>query len=395
MELSSSVNSPEIHRDPSPTGKECQDFRLLTVSSQPSDFRIEPDNRFHSMSALEILRETVRILRFNSTAFVVIAILLICPVAAVFLSNVLVDESIVKMLTIRLVLIAKSSGLPLIPIIEHSCQRFAESILASAMCFPLFVTLSLVSKAAVVHTVDCTYAKKRFEASQFFAIVRNIWNRLLLTYASACLAIVGCLTLFLVLLGAVCSTLYALAFSPDLIVFAAVIVGLIFSVIFANAVIICNISIVICVLEDIAGPGALLRSCVVIRGQTQVGLLIFLVSTIGTVFVEGLFEHRVKTLSYGDGSSRIWEGPLLVVMYSFVVLTDSMMNAVFYFSCRSSSMAISNGEQDSSLDMPVSDESTDSRTSPYRQHRQTMTTVWRLASTISEQQQWGKVREEG
>ncbi|XP_022992238.1 uncharacterized protein LOC111488617 [Cucurbita maxima] len=357
MELSSSVNFPEIHRDPPPTSKECQDFRLLTVSSQPSDFRIEPENQFHSMSALEILRETVRILRFNSTAFVVIAILLICPVSAVFLSNVLVDESIVKMLTIRLVLIAKSSGLPLIPIIEHSCQRFAESILASAMCFPFFVTLSLVSKAAVVHTVDCTYAKKRSEASQFFAIVRNIWNRLLLTYASACLAIVGCLTMFLVLLGAVCCTLYTLAFSPDLIVFAAVIVGLIFSVIFANAVIICNISIVICVLEDIAGPGALLRSCVLIRGQTQVGLLIFLVSTIGTVFVEGLFEHRVKTLSYGDGSSRIWEGPLLVVMYSFVVLTDSMMSAVFYFSCRSSSMAISNGEQDSTLDTPV-DEST-------------------------------------
>jgi hypothetical protein len=35
----------------------------------------------------------------------------------------------------------------------------------------------------------------------------------------------------------------------------------------------------------------------------------------------------VKTLSYGDGSSRLWEGPLLVLMYSFVTLIDSMMSA--------------------------------------------------------------------
>lgn len=361
MELSSSVNSPNTHRDPPPTDKEeCEEFRLCTVSStKPSDFAIQSsDDRFYSMSALEILRETVRILRYNSTAFVVIAVLLICPVSAVFLSNVLVDESVVKMLTIRLILVAKSSGLPLMPIIEHSCQRFAESILSSAMCFPLFVTLSLVSKAAVVHSVDCTYAKRRFEAGLFFALIRNIWNRLLSTYASVCLAIVGCLTMFLVLLGAVCTTFYVLGFSPDLVVSAAVIVGLVFSVIFANAVIICNIAIVICVLEDVAGPEALLRSCILIKGQTQVGLLIFLGSTIGTVFVEGLFEHRVKTLSYGDGSSRIWEGPLLVVMYSFVVLTDSMMSAVFYFSCRSSSMVISNGDHDSIWNIEDSDAST-------------------------------------
>lgn len=68
------------------------------------------------------------------------------------------------------------------------------------------------------------------------------------------------------------------------------------------------------------------------------GILIFLGSTIGMAFIDGLFEHRVKTLSYGDGSSRIWEGPLLVIMYSFVVLIDSMMSAVFYFSCISSNV---------------------------------------------------------
>ncbi|KAL7222742.1 hypothetical protein ACSBR1_024444 [Camellia fascicularis] len=127
-------------------------------------------------------------------------------------------------------------------------------------------------------------------------------------------------------------------------------VVLVFSVMFANAIIICNIAIVISVLEDVSGPQALLRSSLFIRGQTQVGLWIFLGSTIGLAFVEGLFEHRVKTLSYGDGSSRLWEGPILVLLYSLVVHIDSMMTAVFFFSCRSYSMEASNGEGPSVLE---------------------------------------------
>ena len=107
---------------------------------------------------------------------------------------------------------------------------------------------------------------------------------------------------------------------------------------FANVIIICNTTIVISILEDVSGPRAFVRANDLIKGQTQVGLLIFLGSTIGLTFVVGLFEHRLKILSYGDGASRVWEGPLLVVMYSFVVFVDTMMNAVFYFSCISYSM---------------------------------------------------------
>ncbi|XP_021807574.1 uncharacterized protein LOC110751409 [Prunus avium] len=304
-------------------------------------FELEPpgnDHRFHPMNALEILRETVRILRYNSWGFLGIAALLICPLSALLLSNLLVDQSLVKRLTIRMLLIAKSSGLPLRDFISHSCQRFAEMAISSTMCFPLYITLSLLSKAAVVYSVYCSYSLKKFDVSQFYLIMCKIWRRLLSTYVWMCMVVVGCLILFFILLLAVCNTCSIFGLSPPHIVYAAMAVGLIFSVIFANAIIICNIAIVISVLEDVSGPEALVQSGVLIKGQTQVGLLIFLGSTIGMAFVEGLFEHRVKTLSYGDGSSRIWEGPLLVIMYSFVVLIDSMMSAVFYFSCRSFKM---------------------------------------------------------
>ncbi|PWA54142.1 hypothetical protein CTI12_AA438800 [Artemisia annua] len=303
------------------------------------------DHVFQTTSALEILRETIRILRYNLSGFMAIGAFLICPVSAVLLSNVLVDQGLVKRVVIRLLLVAKSCGLPLSSFVERFCFKFAESAVAAVMCFPLYVTLLLISKAAVVYSVDCTYSRKMFDASKCYVIVRKIWKRILATYLLACSVVIGSLTLFLGLLAGVSSLFSVIGFTPDLNAYMVIIFGLFFSVFFANAVIICDLSMVISVLEDVSGAEALLRSSVLIRGQTQVGLMIFLGSTIGMAFIEGLFEHRVKTLSYGDGSSRIWEGPLLVVMYSFVVLINFMMSTVFYFSCKSYSL-----ENDSSIE---------------------------------------------
>ncbi|KAF8369422.1 hypothetical protein HHK36_032567 [Tetracentron sinense] len=343
-------------------GSEESHLQRLEFDSSDSGIRgnSESDHQFHSMSALEILRETVRILRYNSSAFMVIAAVLICPVSAVYLSNVLVDQSIVKRLTTRLLLVARSSGLPLKPFIKQSCKSFAEMALSATFSFPLYITFSLLSKAAIVYSVDCTYSKKKFDLSNFLGIIVKIWRPLVSTFLWVCMVIIGCLALFLVLLVAVCNIFSILGFPSDLIVYPMIMVGLIFSVIFANAMVICNIAIVLCVLEDVSGPKALLRSGVLTKGQTQVGLLIILGSTMVLAFLEGLFEHRVKTLSYGDGSSRIWEGPLLVIMYSFVMLIYSMMNAVFYFSCRSSSIEALEGECHNLLeDMAVSSGSRD------------------------------------
>ncbi|KAJ6726686.1 SON OF SEVENLESS PROTEIN [Salix purpurea] len=275
MEVSSGasprMNMHQLQKDGSEE-THFQDFELESF-----DYNDSHNLQFYSMSALEILRETARILQCNLWSFITIAALLICPVSAILLSNVLVDQSIVKRLSTRLLLVAKSSGLPLRPLIRQLCHRFAEMAVSSATCFPLFITLSLLSRAAVVYSVDCTYSRKDVDGSKFLAMASKIWRRIVSTYLWS-------------------------------------------------------------------WPQALLRSSVLIRRQTQVGLLIFLGSTIGMTFIEGLFEHRVKTLSYGDGSSRIWEGPLLVIMYSFVVLIDLMMSAVFYYSCRSHGMEPSHGE---------------------------------------------------
>ena len=122
-------------------------------------------------SSKEILRETVRILRYNLSGFMAIGAVLICPVSAVLLSNVLVDPSIVKRLAIGTVL---------------------------------------------------------------------IWKRIFSTYLLVCTVIVGCLTSFFVLLIGVSSLLSVIGFPPSSVAYTAIIIGLFFSVFFANAIIICE-----------------------------------------------------------------------------------------------------------------------------------------------------------
>lgn len=329
MEVSGD-SSPVARENPKEVDPELQIFEFERTNNE-SRF----DDDFHSMSALEILRETVWILRFNSMGFISIMALLILPVSAVLLSNVLVNQSLVRRLTVRLLLVVRSSGISLGHFVKQYGHKFSEKVVAAAVSFPLCATFLLLSKAAIVYAVDCTYSREQFDSLKFYMIMTNIWKRIVFTYLWVWTVISGCVTLFLLLLVAI-STMFSMSGLPsNLILYPAVVVGMIFAIILANCVVICNIAIVISVLEDVSGPQALLRSRSLIKGKTQVCLLIFLGTTVGMAFVEGLFDHRVKTLSYGDGSSRIWEGPLLVVMYSFLLLLDSMMNTVFYFCCKS------------------------------------------------------------
>lgn len=100
--------------------------------------------------------------------------------------------------------------------------------------------------------------------------------------------------MFCVFLVALCSALVVLGFSSNVVVYVALTTELVFSIIFANAIFICNIVLVISSLDDVSGAQAMLRSSILIKSQTQVGLLIYLGSTIGMAFLKGLFELRGK-----------------------------------------------------------------------------------------------------
>ncbi|KAK9051015.1 hypothetical protein SSX86_027640 [Deinandra increscens subsp. villosa] len=299
---------------------------------------LRSDHLFRHTGSLEILRETVRILRCNPTTFIAISALLIYPVSALHLLNRLIDQSVVRQIEQTLVFIVESSGLSSVPFVKQSCHKFAELTVSSIVSFPLYCTLLLVSKSAVVYSVECVYSRKKLVTFKFYAMTRKIWRRVISTYMLTCALLVGCLTLFLMVVICVSKLLCMIGFSPDSIACIAGITGLFFLVLFAHTVIVCDLCLVILMSEDVSGRQAMVRSSVLVKGQTRAGLMVFIGSTIGIAVVKGVLEHRVKSLSYGEGCLRIWERPVLVLVYSFVVLVDFMMSTVFFFSCKSYSL---------------------------------------------------------
>ncbi|GJN11143.1 hypothetical protein PR202_ga29315 [Eleusine coracana subsp. coracana] len=267
--------------------------------------------RLPPMNAMEILRETVRVLRADPHAFTSVLFLLLCPASGcLLLSAAALDTSVVLPLARRLLVAAASSGLPLTHFVRQLAHHLAATLVSAVVSFPALITLLLAARAAVAYTVAAVYAGKPLAAAEVTALARRAWPRLAATYSLGCAAIAAGLVAFLALLVAACSALKSMLYPPDIVVLAGLFTVLAYSVVYAHTVIVCNLGGVIAVLEDVAGP-------------------------------------QVKTLSYGDGSSRLWEGPLLVLMYSFVMLVDSMMSAVFYFTCRSSNLDFVDEEGDS------------------------------------------------
>lgn len=312
-----------------------EDHHLLPYRFPKS---LNMEQRFNSLTALEILRETIRILRFNSSGFLVIAALLICPVSTILLSDAFVDQSVVGKLSFRFRLVAETSGLPKSDFTNLVCRKLSESVLSLTFCFPYLITLWLFGKAAIVHSVAGTYAGKTLTIAKFITMIRKIWKRVMLTYIWVCIAIIGCIAVFLLLLVIVVNMAVSMGICSNCAIYAVLGLGVFFSVLFAHTLIICNLANVISIFEDCRGLAALFRSMHLIKGRTQVGLMIILGIAIGTAFVESLYEYRVKSLTYGDVYSRMWEGPLLIIMYTFVVLIDAMMSCIFYFTCKCSSL---------------------------------------------------------
>ncbi|CAA6657440.1 unnamed protein product [Spirodela intermedia] len=221
----------------------------------------------------------------DGSVFTAILALLICPVSAALLSDAFFSRTFVGALSRRLMIVAVSTGLPLTHFVRQACHHLAGTLLSAVSCFPLLITFLLLARASIAYSVACCYAGKKILVSEFLALLRGKWRRLVSTYLWA--------------------------FYPALLAVLA------FSIVYAHTIIVCNLASVISVLEDKSGLEALLRSICLVRGQTQAGLMIFL-------------GRRLEWLLSKD-----------------CLNTD----AVFYFTCRSSSIE----ELSWNSDTPVED----------------------------------------
>lgn len=107
------------------------------------------------------------------------------------------------------------------------------------------------------------------------------------------------------------------------------ILGIPFCVVFAHLMVVGNLARVLSVVEsECYGLESFLTANKLTEGRRQTALALTLLSNTSLRLVEFLFEFRMCT------DISIWEGPILVSMYSSVLVFDTVMNAVFYYACK-------------------------------------------------------------
>ncbi|MCO5557420.1 hypothetical protein L7F22_010984 [Adiantum nelumboides] len=312
-----------------------------SLRHHPHEVLARHADRFGAMSALDIVRESVTILRANSSTLMTLMLLLICPVSGLLLSHALLHGKLANKLAARLFAAAGSMGLlHYLSLVKSIYESLSQVLLSYMFSAPILFTVWLLAKASIIHIVSGTYINKPVSIYSSLAAGFQLWRHIFYTYFCNCLILVSfgitAATIFLIVI----SLLDTLQFSADLIFLMELALGLCYSVIFAQILVIGNLANVISILEEETGIAALARSFHLIKGKIQVALSLFCGTLLGLVMVEGLYQYRVIGIppsNYAiNTASRMWEGPLLVFMYSFLLLMDTVIGCVFYFTCKSS-----------------------------------------------------------
>jgi len=230
-------------------------------------------------------------------------------------------------------------------------HKLSETILSYVLCFPFLATFSLWARAAVAHTVADTYASHRPSWHRLIQQLPKLWKRLVETYIWVCLLILGFNALMFVLMSAIINGVYVLGLPAVWGIGDFICGGILYAIVFAHAMIVCNLATVVCVMEADCcyGLDAVFKAMYLIRGRTQIALLMALVANMSLALVESLFQYRVMGMKHGssfynENSSRITslaiEASLLIFMYSMVGVMESVISCVFYYICKSSRLEL-------------------------------------------------------
>ncbi|GFY98337.1 hypothetical protein Acr_12g0008780 [Actinidia rufa] len=221
-------------------------------------------------------------------------------------------------------LLEQNGGLPLPKLLSVNIVRIV-------ICLPSAITFSLLGRAATIQAVSDSYNGINLNGRRLFTRGGLAWVKLLQTSFLEFMIVVGLTGVLVASLATVPKILLACGIRSTGLGFWGVLgfLGIPFCVAFAHVMVVGNLAWVLNVLEgECYGFESLAKARSLMKGRKQTALGMTLLSNVGFRLVESLFEFRMnKGLS-------LWEGPMLVSMYSFVLILDTVMNVVFYYTCK-------------------------------------------------------------
>ncbi|KAL3528428.1 hypothetical protein ACH5RR_007750 [Cinchona calisaya] len=302
---------------------------------------MEQLSRYPMEKTVKIMRRSIYIFLQKYQSFTTTAALLAFPFAAlVLLSETSIpSSSLLHAIQHRLQSLFDAAGFP------RSSEFFtvlnlklSQTIATSFLVFPFTLTFLLFSKAFIIQ-VFCNHKPTSDHA---FASFLSLYSPLFLTQICNMLVIISanatcfCLLFF----GFNCLDGLGLLNRKTLLFFSAT-GAVLYSIILANAFIICNLGLILSGMENSGGYIAILKACVLIRGRTATALALALPINMALAATEALFQYRVVRSyhhhhSESPISSIAFEGIFIAFLYSVLLVLDTVVGCVFYQSCKAS-----------------------------------------------------------
>ncbi|KAI3833774.1 hypothetical protein MKX03_016806 [Papaver bracteatum] len=211
--------------------------------------------------------------------------------------------------------------------------KLSQTITCSIFSLPFTLSFLLIAKSAVIQALH--HKTPSTTASSVF----SLYNPLLLTHLCNSFIIFSAHAVGLCFLFVLFNSFSELGYSsPDSAFFLSAGGAVVYSLILANTLIVCNMALVVAGMENCGGFVAILKACVLIRSRVSTALSLALPVNLGLAFLEALFQYRVITiyhLSDKISFTTAFEGLLIAYLYSLLILQETVITCIFYTSCKS------------------------------------------------------------
>ncbi|XP_061372968.1 uncharacterized protein LOC133315378 [Gastrolobium bilobum] len=233
--------------------------------------------------------------------------------------------------------------------------KVSQTITSSIFTLPFTLTFLLIAKASIILALN---QHKPTLPPSFTSIIFH-YKPLLHTYIFNFFFILSAYA------TSFCILFFAYGFaeglgysSPSCILLLSAAAAVLFSVILANALVVCNMALTLSGMEAHGGYMAILKACVLLRGRTSMALLLALLVNVGLASIEALFQFRVVRAYHIGGKSwpsMALEGIFIAYLYSILIIIDTIVSCMFYKSCKMGSWVDQEDKLLSRIEFPDED----------------------------------------
>lgn len=292
--------------------------------------------------AFRIIRSSINAFFDGYQSFTSIAALLVFPASAsILLSQALVPFSgpVVKTISFRLSALFLAARFPASgEVFALLNVKLAQTVFSFVATLPIVLTFLLVAKACVVIAVCGGGGGRIRRGSPPLSTALRLYRSILPTHlfnSFLLLSTNATVFAFLFLVFNVADVLgLATSTSPLLLLSAAG--AVLYSVVIANATVICNLALVVAAVDDCGGLLPALKAFLLVRGRASTALGLAFPANLGMAAVEALFQYRVVrqyNISGELSSSLLWEAFSIAYFHALLLVLEVIMNCKFYEVC--------------------------------------------------------------